>query len=143
MNELDKIAEIYAKYNVFNKLFDFPISGNYTDAQFPDGVVEILRVIKKDIISLNSMLSLQYPNIIIAIGSYINDKTGCELYTILYVPFNKVTDVLLLIYDNDEAQHIYSELIKMYKEHGHNKLPFVFAVSIQHDYNCIFQYNGH
>lgn len=140
MNELDElaeIAEIYMKYNAYNKLFDFPISGNYTDAQFPDGVVEILRVIKKDI------LLLQYPNIIIAIGSYINDKTGCELYTILYVPFNKVTDVLLLIYDNDGAQHIYSELIKMYKEHGHNKLPFVFAVSTQHDYNCIFQYNGH
>ena len=140
MNELDElseITEIYMKYNAYKKLFDFPISGNYTDAQFPDGVVEILRVIKKDI------LLLQYPNIIIAIGSYINDKTGCELYTILYVPFNKVTDVLLLIYDNDGAQHIYSELIKMYKEHGHNKLPFVFAVSTQHDYNCIFQYNGH
>ena len=86
------------------------------------------------------MYKYEEPNIIIAIGSgNINDKTGCELYTILYAPFTKVPDILILVYDDAEVQHIYSELIQMYEAHEDNKLQFVFAVSLQHDYNCIFQ----
>lgn len=133
---MNEIAEIYKKYNVFNRFFDFPISGNYTQDEFPGGVVEILNMVKKDILYKYE----EEPNIIIAIGSgNINNKTGCEEYTILYAPFTKVPDILILLYDEAEVQHIYSELIQMYEEHGDNKLQFVFAVSLQHDYNCIFQ----
>jgi len=139
INTMEIIAKIYEKYNAFDKLFDFPISGNYTNEQFPNGVAEILRICKKDILSMYARCFTIYP-IIMAIGSgNINDKTGCELYTILYVPFIEVPDVLILLYDEDGVQNIYSKLIQMYNKYGHNKLPFVIAISVQHDYNCIFQ----
>ena len=80
------------------------------------------------------------PIIIIAIGSgNINNKTNCELYAILYVPFSEVSNVLTTLYDDDDVEYIHSELVSMYDELHKNKLRFVVAVSIAYDYVCVFQ----
>ena len=80
------------------------------------------------------------PNIIFAIGTgNINNETNCEQYTILCVPLSKVPDVLITIYD--DVGDIYSELIQMYTQLSHNTLSFVFAISLEYNYTCIFQTN--
>jgi hypothetical protein len=138
---MDEILEIYDEYCVVYPLIDFPISGNYTKEQFPEGVASLLHMYEKNILlRCNKNELINEPNIIFAIGSgNINIDTNCEQYTILCVPLSKVTGVLITIYD--DIEDIYSELIQMYTQLSHNTLSFVFAISLGYDYTCIFQTN--
>ena len=134
---MEDIAAIYYEYSILSYPVDFPIPGNYTKEQFPDGVSTLVHDYKTNIqeYEINNE-----PIIIIAIGSgNINNKTNCELYAILYVPFSKVSDVLTTLYDDDDVEYIHSELVSMYDELHKNKLRFVVAVSIAYDYVCVFQ----
>ena len=138
---MDEIFEIYDEYCVVYHSIDFPISGNYTKEQFPKSVASLLHMYEQNILlgcQKNELIN--EPNIIFAIGTgNINNETNCEQYTILCVPLSKVPDVLITIYD--DVGDIYSELIQMYTQLSHNTLSFVFAISLEYNYTCIFQTN--